>query len=486
MQDLVDVGQNVSILPYVWTDSRFLFGEYEIWPNTAEMWLEIVGADRSAFTNSYRNSGGSPVGARASLLSRRDRGHASFSQFRDVVNALSTMLWLSGSRASDSWAFETWPLPQNNDLDEPFVREGKFSRNHTSPRRDKFYPTVYMRTIRLNQRQIERYVPWFTEELKKPRRESIVVAMSHFHRARYETHYFSSPFDDVETIWSGFESMFHFPYPWGSSLRGRDDYLLACLKGELGSLDLSGDFWEGLECWVRRAYEVRCLHTHGDDVRMELLRLERYGIGLVDFGLSLAEVIIRARSVPSEQSRIVRLGVGLELEQYFSWRIVVDGVVRILRGMDRKEIYPGGGQSEVEEVGELIGLLKRLVSFREVYNDYEENRSVASARQKLGLALSAWANDLVRSSPTGVDIGAVAYMREVISSGVRDQLGANEIDSNLAGYLCDGMMYSETAYWTEEATGGDVECLCVGELSFWMLVDSFVRLHEIYVGYRMR
>lgn len=488
MQNSVGAEQNISILPYIRTDFRFVFGEYEIWPNTTEMWLEIVGADFSAFTNSYRNSAGSPVGAHGSLLSRRDRGRASFSQFRDVVHALSTMLWLSGSRASDSWAFETWPLPRNNDLDEPFIREGKFSITHSSPRRDRFYPTVYMRTVRLDSRRIERYAPWFTEELQKPRRESMIVAMSHFHRARYETHYFSSRVDDIETIWSGFESMFHFPYPWGSNLGGRDDYLLERLKNELGSLPLREDFWEGLECWVRRAYRVRCLHTHGDDVCEELLLLERYGVGLVDFGLSLAEAIIRARSAPSELSGNVRFGVGVELEQYFGWRIVVDGVVRALKGMDREEIYPGraNGQPENGRISDLFGLLRRLISFREIFGDYKGNESVARARQKLGLALSAWAGELVKHPPAGVDIGIMVYLRDIIKNGKESGLGIDEIDSNLAEYFCDGMMYREIAYWTEEAIGGDTEPLLIGEFSFWMLVDSFIRLHEIYIGYRQR
>lgn len=188
-------------------------GGFTLWPNTPGEWVARTGVDGTGFMEMYRTGPQAvPVTHHGSVLTRNDLGPAALEEFRRIVVSLSTAAWLEdrAKAAADPWVFDVWPRVPTAKLaaDMHFLRESKFSVNVTNAEFDRFYPTPFTHTLNVGGSHWCPILGFLHNELSKDRSDSIVTALSYFHLARFQTPYFTSPADDIESLWSGFEAMY--------------------------------------------------------------------------------------------------------------------------------------------------------------------------------------------------------------------------------------------------------------------------------------
>ncbi|WNG33386.1 hypothetical protein F0U61_06945 [Archangium violaceum] len=397
--------------------------------------------------------------------------------------SLATIAWLGGDKGSDAWVFESWPLPATPDPDAAFIRQGKFSQTIGTPSTDRFYPSPYMHNAHLGPNIPQAFFDYVESELRKPRDQSIVISLSHFHRARFETPFFSLPVDDIETLWSGFEAYFHFPFPLPPNT-SRDQHMLACFEKELQGKPLRVEFWDGLKKWIHAAYDVRCRHTHGSDVPDMDLALQSHDIYLLHAGLTLAESLMKLKAVSSDfyQEEVVE-----RLNHLFIMRATIDGITSLLK-VNRKSLYPGDGRFSPADFNSLRQLFEDLVSFRAIHlgNRGNDNKAIASARKKLGLVLSGWSKDLGNNPPAGVRVGDLASIGQVIQDAAEEKLDDDEVDKRLALYLIEAGLHDRDNIIESEEDAEIGGLMMGGVIPIWLVVDAFIRLEEIYLGYALR
>ena len=281
-------------------------GQFIVWGNSAAEWVKRCGVDNTAFFEMYRDQHGNPVGEKASILSRPDYTEASWEEFRDAVYCLSSAVWIRGRAASDAWVFERWHVDVTTPPDQRYRRESKFSVHLTSAEYDRVYPTPYTHRIDLNSYQDQRVVECFAQEMAKPREESMLTAFSHFHLARFDTPYFTSPGDAVESMWSGFESLLEIdtfdPGSTGEKKEddthvGKDEKLLRALRAEFAKYraDWRPELWDGIAAWVKQFYKERNHHSHGVRVDLRVEALEPYGLSAFSVAIHLARAALHLR-----------------------------------------------------------------------------------------------------------------------------------------------------------------------------------------------
>jgi hypothetical protein len=472
--------RNVAILPYVKTTKTIKLNGFSIWANTLENWVSHTGKDYTPLTKPYVGLNGRPRGENASIVSRDNGQPTTLGEFRDIVVSLGAISWLSEGKGSDAWVFESWPLPEHPDPNAVFLRQGKFSRTIGTPSTDKFYPSPYTHDARIGPNIPQEIFDYFESELRKQRDESIVISLSHFHRARFETPFFSLPVDDIETLWSGFEAYFHFPFPMPQNTR-RDQHMLACFEKELQGRPLRGEFWEGLKKWIDAAYRVRCGHTHGSDVPDLDLSLQPHDIYLLHAGLLIAESLIRLRAIPNDlfQAEVVE-----RLNHMFIIRPTIDRITSLLK-VNRKSLYPGDGRLSPADFDSLKQLFEDFVSFQWIQQAYRNSKVVADARKKLGLVLSSWSIDLKNNPPKGVRVEDLVNIAQVINRGSEEKLDDNQIDKRLALYFVTAGLYNPVNIVKSE--DAEVDRLKMGGvIPIWLVVDAFIHLEELYLGYALR
>lgn len=198
-----------AFLPHVrvQAEQEITVGPFILWRNSPVEWFKRFGVDNTALFEIYRDEGGNPVGENASILSKPDHTEAPYEEFRDAVYCLSSAVWVLGHGSSDPWVFERWLVEVPTPPDYSYRRASKFSVNHTSANYDRVYPTPYTHRIDLSPYNDQEAIAYFAQEMAKPRKESMLTAFSHFHLARFDTQYFTSPGDSIESMWSGFESL---------------------------------------------------------------------------------------------------------------------------------------------------------------------------------------------------------------------------------------------------------------------------------------
>ncbi len=473
--------RNVAILPYVRTIKDITINGFTLWPNTSGNWISKIGKDYTPLTTAYVDQRGKPVGASASILSRDNGQSATLAELRDVVVSLSSIAWLQRTRAADSWVFESWPLLDQQDPDPYFVRIGKFSRTIGTPSTSRVYPSPYTYPIQFGPEIPQPVLDYFDAELKKPKESSIITSLSHFHRARFETPFFSLPIDDIETLWSGFEAYFHFPFPLPPAT-SRNQHMLDSFKNELKNEPLRQEFWGGLEKWIDATYLARCKHTHGSEVPDVDLLLHPYDADLLHLGLTLAGALIRLRAMSGND--YIRFDTVERLNHLFIVRSTIDAVATRLKA-DRKSLYPGDGTLSQTDFSELRQLLQDLVAFQTVHPGYRNSKLIADARKKLGLVLSAWAEELTKNPPQSVNVEYLSGVREIIKEGSAAKKSNDEIDKEIALHLVNSELYYPGSFI--ESGNADIEKLKMGgAIPFWLVVDAFIHLEELYIGYELR
>lgn len=332
-------------IPYVTTeDPGVIINDFTLWPNTPANWIKHTGRDWSAHMEQYQDRQGNPVGQHGSVLTHKDVTKAlSHDDFYDVVTCLSTAAWLLTLKVqvADSWLLETWDLSNNyKPKEDVYERSGKFQQNWNSADYDKLIPNPYTRPIKFNpigdsgsnNHAVLQYV---AGELLKKREDSAVTAMHRFHRARQATPYYTSIGDDLEGLWSGFESLFKAPKNTRQNqlrapLAAKALFMLRSVSAALGAprcclLDrfskdkrsqerwewvfdrikdelapeaaaLEPEFWNQVRNWAEKIYELRSMHTHGYPHTVVDIRLADHLPSLFHIGVMLAYSIFSFRA----------------------------------------------------------------------------------------------------------------------------------------------------------------------------------------------
>ncbi|MFY3742481.1 hypothetical protein ACOQFB_01130 [Anaeromyxobacter sp. Red801] len=524
-----------AVFPYISVDRDEVvdLDPFVLWPNTPRHWVSIFGHDHTKFLQMYVDERGRPVGERASLLSRRDKSAAPLGDFRDAVVALSSAAWLRGEPGADRWLFEAWSAPRDpaaTGFDYTFVRTSKFTRALTDPETERIFPTPYLRPLRFLKHQMEEFLNYVVPELSKPSGESIMTALGYFHRARFETPYFSSDEDDIEALWSGFESLFAFPrtttktvsQDWATTIRWararrrahgldvhtrreilyqlarpprfaktlvipRNEHLVACLKSELGADAFPPEFWAGVTAWACRAYEIRSAHAHGARVPEAQLRLDEYKRGVYAIGLTLARSILRLRAW-SHQPALAMLEAMErdELISLFSEAPAVVGATRLLRKHDAKDWAPGAANDECRaRAAALEKHLKDLIALPHVTERYRHDIRVRDACKKMALTLSRWSDSLSKNPPPGADVGAIAMLPGLISSLLKAQTSEEKLYKGMSEILVRNHAHTRDRYRLPDGPPSD-SLVANGTIPIWTWVSGFIRLSELLVGYELR
>ncbi len=476
----VQEGQEIQVGPFV------------LWRNSPTEWLKRFNVDNSWFFEMYRNSKGDPVGADASILSKPDYADAPYEEFRDAVYCLSSAVWVLRTGASDAWVFERWLIDVPTPPDQWYQRESKFSRNITSANYDRVYPTPYTHRIALSRYHYQEAIAHFTQELEKPRKESMLTAFSHFHLARFDTPYFTSPGDAVESMWSGFESLLeidNFRTSPTSDKAGESErltktcLLILALQAEFKKFEghWRQELWNGIEAWVSQFYKERNHHAHGVRGDRAAQTIEPYKLSAFSVAINIARAILELRWRGANS--LFAVNVAQQLSSLFLFMPLIERTVSRLKKSDREVWYPGN-----ESKGNLLtaGILSEferdlvdLVNLRSASMQFRNHAHLAQARKKMGLVLSAWVTDLLKQPPQDVDLDAVAGVPSTITALQADQKPGNEIDTELANDLSNWRAAEIESYGP--GASKEPRLLLRGKIPIWLWVKAYIKLTELWL-----
>jgi hypothetical protein len=487
-----------AFLPHVRVQSgqEIRVGKFIVWGNSAAEWLKRFGADNTAFFKIYRDQQGNPVGEKASILSRPDYTEAPYEEFRDAVYCLSSAVWVRGPGASDAWVFERWLVDVPTQADERYRRESKFSVHVTSAQHDRVYPTPYTHPIDLNPYHDQRVIDCFAKEMAKPREQSMLTAFSHFHLSRFDTPYFTSPGDAIESMWSGFESLLEIDN-FGSTSNGdkedgghvgKDEKLLRALRAEFAKYpaEWRPELLDGVAAWTKQFYKERNHHSHGVRGDLAIEKVEPYGLSAFSVAVHVARAALRLRWLGD--NFFIAQSTAEELNSLFLFAPVVKHAADILRHHDRKVWYPGTGNEGAKLTADMLSAFERdlidLVNLRLESHQFRADGHVAQARQKMGLVLSHWVTDLLKHPPPNVNLAAVSQIPSTIKAFVEEGKPVEEIDTELA----EALISYEAANVDTYGPGARAEprLFVRDRIPIWLWIDALIRLTEIWLGYQLR
>ena len=491
-------------------------GPFILWRNSATEWLKRFKVDNTRFFEMYRDERGAPVGENGSILSKPDYSDSSYEDFRDAVNCLSTAVWLSEpSSPSDAWVFERWLIDVPTPFNLEFNRIGKFSVNFTSANVDRLYPTPYTHRIDISPYHYQLAVDFLAKELSKPRSESMLTAFSHFHLARFNTPYFTSPGDAIEAMWSGFESLLEIdlfgssppPTPrsrCGRLLRfarrlvsdeesaqrvGKHQKLHRAIQAEFSKHPLAGwrpELWNGLAAWSEQFYRERNHHSHGVRAGLLATKVSPYDLSSFEIALHVARAVLRLRW--HGDNVFFELEIGAQLNSLFLFSPVIKRITTTLRQHDRKAWFPGtGGKGPALTAPGLIDFHRNLSALSSLSFDsrlFYEDAQVGQARQKMGLVLSAWVTDLLNRPPANITLGAAGEAPAFINSLAKKGRTPEEIDTEVATMLSDECADDPNTYGA--AATSEPRLLLHDRIPLWLWISGYIKLTEAWLAHRLK
>lgn len=471
-------GERVTVLPYIRIREPLEFAGWCIWPNTDECWLRFIGRDLRVLLDPYRDHLERPMGKRASVLSRPLKKDYQVFEARAAIAALSTLNWLFGDSSAQSaepWFSETFPLPEPGKEMDSYVRPGKFVPVVARPSTDRVFPGLFLFPTEFAAANFRQGVDAIEQQLLAPRGSSVVGAMEHWHRARGESENHTGPFADVEALWSGFEAFFHFPKEAGD----REKTLVERLRLHFDHLGLDENlFWAPLARWAKSAYETRCAHVHGADLKPEMLALEQEKLSVFHTGLKLAKTTMRLMILGggNADDRARR-----DLRFLFCQGTLIDRAARLLKNMSREQIYPGTVDTE-ETVRTTASLLTDLMQFESWPSRFKNDNRLLKAADQIAVALSAWSKALV-ANIAEAERGNVDQLLSVISehakSSAEVRVGA------IARSVADMLPAIDPYFGQEDHDEPDGPEWYRGGLAFWKWASGLRRLYEIWFGNRL-
>jgi hypothetical protein len=490
-----------AAVPYVKTQAPFDLGPWRLWPNTTADWTREMGVDLTWFMRIYERSNGAPVDSSGSILTRSDNVAATREEFRDAIVAFSTLAWLAGDWRADPWIFELWTMPRNvNELDH-FARRGKFTTNVTNARleRVRFGPYVFPLEMK----------PWFPpmmldfmrSELARRDDSRMLRALRQLHEVRFETPYFSSLGNDLEALWTGFETLFLPRQPAQQQLPmslferllralrrppdvRRPTRLYAAIERDLaGTTGVHPRSYSQTAAFVALLWDARNAHSH-DGVTEPDVDIEKSHLNLLSMGLSLFRDLLRIRVAQGAGDTVHFLPSAVRsLNEIFTRQETISSVVEALKKADPLDLCPPRNDSTA--VRDLCRRLTDLVAF-EGLDGWNDNRDVAKARGVLRRALNAWIKAISPSELAGAGLIGVAEfpaldlsrLKELKEEGRTGPSLEDALDETLVDFVKDAVSWRSSA--ATLAAGGTMP---PERLDLRLCIRAYVRLEELFLGY---
>ncbi|NPD29181.1 hypothetical protein HPP06_37825 [Corallococcus exiguus] len=495
-----------AAVPWVRTDQPLQLGPWMLWPNTKEDWETQTGVDFTDFMSMYRTRRNTPVGNAGSILTRADKGDFTRQDAHQAIFAYSTVAWLGHEWRADAWVFEFWRLPPTADSSMNFIRTGKFTSNFTRPDRDPVYPGPYVFPIRIRTDIPKQILNHISAELTKSDSESTIRTLGQFHEVRFETPYFSTAGNDLETLWSGFESMYLresardtkkkqtiLQRLLGLFLRKhiprRAERLSLAIQSDLSSVpDIHQDVLAGIAQWADVLWLSRNQHSHAGHVEPASV-IEPLNSTALSVGLRLAEALISIRIWRSAgDSEYMLSSATQRLNEIFLRVSTINWVVSNLKSSKREDLYPPRGMPfSTERLSALGSRLKDFNSFENV-EGWLDVRDVAKARGVMRRVITAWLKDLLASPPPNVDLSSLSDFpskdRELLAELKKQGLAGSSLEDELDEALVDYIIQSEA--WHVGGYGIDSPTLDLGgviPMRHWL--RAYIRLQELYIGHEL-
>lgn len=487
-------------IPYVTTkEPGVVIGDFTLWPNTPENWTKHTGRDWSAHMEQYQDRQGNPVGNRGSVLTHKDvTKELSHDDFYDIVACLSTAAWLLKDQLADSWLLETWDLSSNyKPQEDVYERPGKFQHNWNSADYDKLIPNPYTRSTHFNpigdsdsiNYAVLQYV---AGELLKKREDSAVTAFHRFHRIRQATPYYTSIGDDLEGLWSGFESLFKAPKD--TRPQERWEWVLDRIKDELApeAASLEPEFWNQVKNWAEKIYELRSMHTHGYPHTVEDIQLADYLPSLFHIGIMLAYSIFSFRAYLRSPGNEFLLRITLQLlNGAFCDYPKADTVITFIKQRKSNSLL----SEKIPD--DIANAIKDIAHTERTIGEYKNANKLFDVLQTVNLTLSDFAKKL---PSMGLDINnsycqALLRLPDIINHAVQEAKKAKHARgaSTQPGYEKKEQLaiHHATLKFLEEKnlhkpnryhdnTPSTLEKLKIGQtVSVWTFVALYVKLREM-------
>jgi len=494
-----------AALPFVTVHERVVFGDIEIWPNTTAMWKSVAGTDHSGLMEIYRERDGSPRGAHASVITARANVVVTPGRIEDHVVALSTAQWLQGGETpADPWIVDHWSLPRAAPADGLYRRAHKFSRLYTRAAHDRVYPPPFLTSRYFDPNRDLDLMRRLEAELRAtPREESLLPSLAHLHRARFQIPFYTSPGEEMVTLWAGFEGLLGVPqtirgedtspawarclpskvhgalrraFLWEGRAR-RDDEVIARILAEFGrSTEVSTALREGTQVWARRAYDVRNRHAHGSTVDPTLLRLDAYEADAFAVGILLARTLLAERLMPSPSAVLAANRIA-RCHSFFAFTEVVERFAQQFRDRKGTDFYPNTTLSD----SELHALHDALRDFSAVTSHHgalrRSNADLRTTRQTMALVLSKWSKAIDVHAGTQTWATPLRTIHSEISALDAAKVDGNELEGRVAELLRSHDSAARDAYDYE----GEVpkELLLGGTIPAWDWADAYIGLAEM-------
>lgn len=495
-----------GVLPHVTVSTSIAFGQADIWPNTSSEWIKRFSADNTRFMEMYRQRDGSPAGHRTSIISTRvdSTSDLTFLALRDHVVALSTLYWLTDyTRSSaDSWIADWWSLPPSSGT---YVRRGKFVQSYFGdPKAFPIYPQPLTTNITLTNPagHMQRIANRLIRELHEPREKSLLQAITYLHLARHQLPFYTSPGQDVETLWSGLENLCHVPVSptrpgpnrppavarWLPSrfrpyFARRLGWTSPISKGQFISDQLTREFstnphidgaiLKELDIAILELYNLRNRYTHGSGIDDQQVHLASSGIDAFTFGLRLSKAVLLSRMAPPDE--VICRRAMEDLNATFLWEGSFRELLKILEDSKTQDWIPTPKFS-TEKLKKFHLLLQDIAKYRRVMMTVASRNKIKQASRKMVVVLSTWVKALNSSPPPGVDLGPVRWVHDRITQLLNDNRD-DEIDQDVTGSLVYERADIPQSYAVE---GSPPPALTIGGvIPIWDWIGAFIDLNNI-------
>lgn len=489
-----------AAVPYVRTQKPIDLGPWRLWPNTQQDWTREVGADLCWFLEMYRDRTGKSVAAAASVLTRSDGAEATREQFRDAITAFSTLAWLDGAPSADAWIFEVWFVPKDATRGDGFRRLGKFTVNHTDPQHEKVFPGPYVFPITLRTGLPDMVIDFVRDELLKGPENRVLRALGQLHEVRFETPFFTSLGNDVEALWTGFESLLleekKSSISRGGRLRRilcrqrfprRSERLSLAIREQLAALPgLRAETLSSIHTFTETLWGARNSHSHAGN-QEPAVELETIEASALSVGLRLFEALLKVRIAQRAGDDIFLLPTAIDrINEIFLRERTLRAIIDLLSTAKPADWYPPT-DARAAELVTLHGLLKDLVNFDQVVG-WADRRDVAKARGFVRRVLNMWLKDPAVASLNGDDIRALATLptqdASLLQSLKAQGLKGAALDDALDEQLVDHVRGSDV--WRAPALDMTTAAPPLGGvIPLWLWARGYIRLHELFVGYEL-
>lgn len=537
-------------LPYIdSTKGAFSIADFEIWPNTSSNWISHFGVDLSNIMTQYRDKKDIPVANKASIITHKDRSKlVDREEFRAVVICLAAADWILNEEFRvDEWIFETWDINPKQDLNNIiYDRLAKYSLQFNSHEYDRLFPNPYMSTPRSFSlagypagSEGHRVVTFLEHQLTCDPKKSLVGVLHRFHKARFDTPYYNTIGDDLDSLWSGFELLWNLSRPEpttaeppsgglhrcllkitqsrlfravfaiAKSKKSRSksqllaDFILSELEEELQSRLIERDSFEaGLRIWADALYLKRNLHSHGNPLPVKDDILPYYKRSILFTGLLIARGVLFLKIHKGAFSED-KMALALFYHHYrnndalpllFIEHPDIAETVKFVNGVEDTNDWFNSGT--IEEKGKekhdfvkFTETLKNFSRIDKITRGYRGDKQLLNAATKLALVLSKYSTNSTNKNvitDKGIDLATIAPLITAIlakqnKAGMKKDRATIAMLEEIAEYCDRHLLQRSYNYNIQKMQKSDL--LIRPGIEIWLWVAAFVRMVKMYRGY---